>query len=347
MTSCQSDIIDHELNESVQNNISLSIEERKSRIEDEMYEYEEYFFNMFEGNDDLMKECVKSEFFDPNFRYDYRDNRTPIMLCCDAMYYEGIKILLENGADLTLLDDNGDSALSILMNSYNTNMERIHEGCDSLFLVCVIESIRRGIENPIECMKYSSYWNSKYIHDYLRSILKHPLIDNINIFDVLKGLVFHPNNDLNIFDVYSPVTREEVCKIVEKIANSTYDGHFVEHDRILELLKEYGHDLNTVYPDGKSVLIQCFDNNHINFRDGRMHSLSSLDALFGVKFLIKQGVDTSGLIEHIEEQINSCENDYRLRELKEMKSAITKWINSEDLVDRCTFLYHYLLNREI
>lgn len=295
-------------------------------IENTMFEAEEFLQNMFldDDNDEDLREFVSSPTFDINFRYKHIDNITPIMLCCRSMYYEGIKILIENGANLFLLDDFGNSAFSILINSYNNEIERINEGCDNFYLVCFIESIRRGIANPFECLDFNLYTVQVEITEILKLP---PIISNADLLIELKKLISSKKkHGLDVFDT-NIISKDEICSIIVDISNSEFNGHITIIDKILNLFDKYGINMNTKYSNG-STIQQCFDNNYINCNDSRFHTFNPNIRLYGVKFLIKEGVNTEGLLEYIENKILLTESSNKIEGLKANLEIIKIWIQN-------------------
>lgn len=74
----------------------------------------EYLEEEFEKHKDII-----------DVNYIYENYRTPLMIACDFLYLDGIEFFISYGADKYLTDNEGNTALTVVLNKFNSVIERI------------------------------------------------------------------------------------------------------------------------------------------------------------------------------------------------------------------------------
>jgi hypothetical protein len=171
----------------------------------------DYMGDLFEapdlvGGDELVREylpLIPMKFFNECDQY---EGITLLMKYSSALWFDGVKILLEHGVDMNIEDENGLNAFMYVMKTYNNMMEEIIVGCDSTYTLNALNNIKS--KPNLDC----------------------EIIDNI-----MK------RSDLNLsHGKYHPISDDEYLKIIKNLANRTFDGKFEAVERIVELFESHG-----------------------------------------------------------------------------------------------------------
>lgn len=183
--------------------------------------------------DEELKKCLKIMPMKFINNCDEYEGISLLMRYCDELWFDGVKILLDNKVDINIKNEDGLTAFMCVMNTYNNMMEQIIVSCDSIY---TLNSL-----NIINSMSDLDDLNCETIDKIMKK-------SNL----ILK----HGKN--------STISDDEYVKIIKSLANRTFDGKFEAVEKIVNLF-----ELNGLIYEQNHLLLSL--NNTVNMNDYNMH----------------------------------------------------------------------------
>jgi len=202
-----------------------------SEDENIMKHYQEIHLACFNENEEIIQLLVGE------FNYDidepYHDGSTPLLLCLKHEKYKCINILLENNANITKVDQQGESALSYVLRHPSTKNNEVLK----LFLPKIDLYQIYSPEDLIPLhylIKYNNYQGMEMIFQHLK---------NLSIDDCRFG-----GNDDNIKDT------------LLLYAIKMYPKHL----KVIEIILREGANVNYLNKEDKNPLIIAIEQNDMD-----------------------------------------------------------------------------------
>lgn len=144
------------------------------------------------------------------------DSQNCLMLACESLQYDLIKIFLKNGANMYQCDRDGNCAFIYLLKKYTNITSQLTNDLDNWYVENELRKINRMSDD-----EYKEYNKNPIINQYLS--------------------IYHPEKD-------------ELKRLVKRLANRTFDGSIEIIDSIIKLFIDNGFDINFVNESGNSLL---------------------------------------------------------------------------------------------
>jgi hypothetical protein len=229
------------------------------------------------GGDEIVIDYISKLSLNTLNKCDVYEGITLLMKYSSALWYDGIKILLNHGVDMHVEDDSCICAFMRVLETYNNMMEQINVGCDSWYTMEALNVIKARIQN-----------SNNLDYEIVSTVMK--------------------NTDLHIsHGKYYPISDEEYVKIIKGLAMRTFDGKFEIVDKIINLFEQNGFTYSNKYLE-LSLL------GSTNYNDGSMHfAFDEMRNFDSTRLLIekfnKNNMDVSFLLNKLEKIHGSHNKD--------------------------------------